>query len=591
MEKTPEAEVDHQIGDMDAEQLPAGQHELHGAGHFAGLYASENVAGTEFVFGATFVILGAGIVDTLIGLAAGNALAVLSYRFITTPIATRTRLSVYTYLDRIAGGLTTRLFNAANAVIFAVISAAMITVSATALRRVFGFPEQAAAYPTNWGFVVIVVLFGCVAVLVAAFGFNALAEFASICGPWLMVMFVTGGIALLPTVAETVTGSSTLTSWHEFVHLGGTAIFTGQTPNGGSGIGLLGIIGYSWAANSFAHTGLIDMSLFRYAKKNWYGYMSGTGMFLGHYIAWISAGFMGAATAEITKTSITVVEPGDVAFQALGYAGYATVVVGGWTTANANLYRAGLAGQGIFPKLSRQRVTLIVGSIVLAASAFPFIYRSYLSLVTYAGLLLVPIGGIIFAEHYILPRIGLTKFWARYKGVENMPALLAWGISLVIVGVPSALDIIPAYFAFPPAWVIATLLYILFARYLGAAAQYPAEEANDEFFHQRVAVFHAQQAARTTTEINTKDRRKFTNMLKLIWVATLAVILADAFFVLFFSPTHSSYTVHRHQFFIIAAMGTAIYFVVAYWELRRRKSFARQVVAKRSESDTDHDHA
>lgn len=587
MDKTPEAKVDHQVSGMDAEQLPAGQHELHGAGHFAGLYAAENVAGTEFVFGATFVILGAGIVDTLIGLAVGNALAVLSYRFITTPIATRTRLSVYTYLDRIAGGLTSRLFNAANAIIFAVISAAMITVSTTALRRVFGFPEQAAAYPTNWGFVVIVVLFGCVAVLVAAFGFNALAEFASICGPWLMVMFVTGGIVLLPTVAETVTGSTKLNSWHEFVHLGGTAIFTGQTPGGGSGIGLLGIIGYSWAANSFAHFGLIDMSLFRYAKKNWYGYMSGTGMFLGHYVAWISAGFMGAATAEITKTSITVVEPGDVAFQALGYAGYATVVVGGWTTANANLYRAGLAGQGIFPKLSRQRVTLIVGLVVLAASAFPFIYRSYLSLVTYAGLLLVPVGGIIFAEHYILPRIGLTRFWARYKGVENIPALLAWGISLVVVGVPSALDIIPAYFAFPPAWLIATFLYTLLARYLGAATRYPTQETNDELFQERVDVFHAEQAARTTIEVDTKDRRKFTRTLKMIWVATLIVIVVDALFTLFSSPNSSSYATNRDRFLVIATVGTAIYFVVAYWELRRRKAFTRQVVAKRPEQNPD----
>lgn len=101
--KTPD-EIDREIARMDSEQLPAGKHELHGAGHFAGLYAAENVAGTEFVFGATFVILGAGIWDVLIGLAVGNLLAVLSYRILTAPIATRTRLSVYTFLDRVAGG-------------------------------------------------------------------------------------------------------------------------------------------------------------------------------------------------------------------------------------------------------------------------------------------------------------------------------------------------------------------------------------------------------------------------------------------------------------------------------------------------------
>lgn len=569
----PTAEIDRQIAATDAEQLPAGKHELHGPGHFAGLYASENVAGTEFVFGATFVALGAGIVDVLIGLAVGNALAVLSYRFITAPIATRTRLSVYTYLHRIAGRQMSWLFNAANAVIFAIISAAMITVSATALRRIFGFPEQTAAYPTNWGFVVLAVVFGAVSVFVVAFGFNALAEFASICAPWLMVMFATGGMVLLPAVAEAVTGSPALTSWHEFIQIGGSAVFTGQTPGGGEGIGLLGVIGYSWAANSFAHMGLIDMSLFRYAKKNWYGYLSGTGMFLGHYIAWISAGFMGAATAAITRTSITVLEPGDVAFQALGYAGYATVIIGGWTTANANLYRAGLAGQSVFPRLSRARVTLIVGLIVVTASVFPFVYRGYLSLVTYAGIVLVPVGGIIFAEHYLFPRLGRTRFWARYKGVRNTPALLSWGVTLALAGLMIGLDIIPAYFAFPPAWVIAILLYTVLAKRAGAAKQYPEAEAADEHFQERVDVFHKKQAELAHAESGTRDRRTLTNALRVVWIAALAVVLVDALVVLFSSTDVTSYMAQRNQFYLIASAGTVIYFVCAYWELRRKRAF------------------
>lgn len=580
MAETPAAEIDRQIAGMDAEQIPAGKHELHGPGHFAGLYASENVAGTEFVFGATFVTLGAGIVDVLIGLAVGNTLAVLSYRFITTPIATRTRLSVYTYLHRISGRLMSWLFNAANAIIFAIIAAAMITVSATALRRIFSFPEQTAAYPTSWGFVVIAMVFGSVAVLVAAFGFNALAEFASICGPWLMIMFATGGLVLLPALAATVTGSTTLSGWHEFVHIGGDAVFTGRTPSGGEGIGLLGVIGYSWAANSFAHFGLIDMSLFRYAKKNWYGYMSGAGMFLGHYFAWISAGFMGAATAAIAHTSITVLAPRDVAFQALGYTGYATVIVGGWTTANANLYRAGLAGQGAFPRLSRARVTLILGVIVVVASVFPFVYRGYLSLVTYAGILLVPVGGIIFAEHYVLPRLGLTRFWARYKSVRNTPALLTWVISLVLAGVPIALGIMPAYFAFPPAWLVAIVLYTVVARWAGAAGRYPESEAADEFFQKRVDVFHAKQATTAPTDVDTKDGRTVTKTLKIVWIVALAVILVDALVVLFASPDTSTYLAQRDRFYVIAAAGTVVYFVCAYWELRHRRSFTERALAE-----------
>ncbi|MBP2369336.1 purine-cytosine permease family protein [Pseudonocardia parietis] len=572
-------QVDRQIEGLDAEQLPVGEHELHGPGHFGGLYAAENVAGTEFVFGATFVALGAGVVDVLIGLAIGNLLAVLSFRFITAPIATQTRLSVYTYLDRAAGGLTSKLYNGVNAVVFAVISAAMITVSATALRIIFGFPAQEEAYPTHWGFVVLALAFGAVAVLVAAYGFNALAEFASICGPWLMVMFATGGLVLIPALADSVTGSPTLSSWSEFIEIGGSAVFTGTTPSGEAGITLVGIIGYAWAANSFAHAGLIDMSLLRYAKKSWYGYLSGTGMFLGHYMAWVSAGFMGAAAAAIVSTSIEVIEPGAVAFQALGYAGLVTVVIGGWTTANANLYRSGLAGQGMFPQLSRQKVTLILGAVVVVAALFPFIYRGYLNLVTYIGIVLVPIGGILIAEHYLLPRLGMTTFWARYKGTRNTPALLAWGIPVALAVMTLVLGLVPAYLLFPPVFLLSIPLYIVFARRMGAAERYPEGEAADKLFAERVKVFHTEQAEKAATGGDTTDRRTLTSVLKVVWIVDLVVISAGAVFVLFFSPDFATYLEHRDLFFWIAGTGTVIYFLAAYWRLRRMKSYARRALA------------
>lgn len=576
-------QVDRTIAGMDAEQLPAGKHELHGGGHFAGLYAAENVAGTEFIFGATFVILGASMVDVVIGLALGNLLAVLTYRFLTAPIAVSTRMSVYTYLDRIAGGVTSKLYNALNALVFAIISAAMITVSATAFRVIFDFPAQTEAYPTSWGFIILALACGSVAVLVAAFGFSALAEFASICGPWLLVMFATGGMALIPLVSDIATGSTTISSFGDFLDIGGSDVFTGTTPDGTAGITLLGIIGYSWAANSFAHAGLIDMSLFRYAKKSVYGYMSATGMFLGHYMAWISAGFMGAATAAVVSTSITVLEPGTVAFQALGYAGLATVIVGGWTTANANLYRAGLAGQGVFPNLSRQKVTLITGLVVVVAAVFPFIYRGYLNLVTYAGITLVPIGGILLAEHYLLPRLGMTPFWARYKGVRNTPALLAWAISLALSAAAVASGLMPVYFAFPPALLLAMGFYVLFAKRMGAAQEYPEGLAEDELFTERVEAFHVEQAGATPPEAELTDRRPLTSVLKVVWIVDLVVIVAGALYVMFLSPDLATYDQHRDQFFWIAGAGTVIYFVAAYWRLRRTKAYAAHVVAQHSD--------
>ena len=91
------------LSNVHEEQLPVPKHKLHDWTHFAGLYAAEHVAATEFVIGATFVALGAKTMDIIIGLLIGNLLAVLSWTLITTPIAVDTRLSLYTYLQKIAG--------------------------------------------------------------------------------------------------------------------------------------------------------------------------------------------------------------------------------------------------------------------------------------------------------------------------------------------------------------------------------------------------------------------------------------------------------------------------------------------------------
>ena len=364
---------------------------------------AKHVAATEFVIGAAFVAMGATIGDILIGLLIGNTLAALSFWLITAPIAVKTRLSLYTYLERNMGQLVPRLYNGANVLIFVAISAAMITVSATAVRVLFDIPPQIYPYPSNLAFALIAMSASVIAVAVAYFGFNVVAEFATICTPWLMVMFTAGGMVLIPALNETLTGYTTLASFSDFVNLAGTTVFTGIDANGEPGIGLIEVIGFAWAANTFAHFGLIDMAILRYARKSIYGLCTATGMMFGHYVAWISAALMGAATASIMKLSIAVVSPGDVAYYALGATGFVIVIIAGWTTANPNLYRAGLAAQAVFPNISRQKITLAVGAVVVIGSCFPFIYRSILPILAYAGLVLVPIGGIVFAEQQLAP--------------------------------------------------------------------------------------------------------------------------------------------------------------------------------------------
>ena len=137
----------NELDRVSEEQLPVPRHKLRGWTQFLGLYAGEHVAATEFVIGATFVALGAQTRDILLGLLIGNVLAILSWTLITAPISTQTRLSLYTYLDKIAGGTMTKLYNWANVVIFTVISAAMITVSSTAVRFRVQHPRAARLVP------------------------------------------------------------------------------------------------------------------------------------------------------------------------------------------------------------------------------------------------------------------------------------------------------------------------------------------------------------------------------------------------------------------------------------------------------------
>ncbi len=575
----PTRDPERSIAEIDDEQLPVPKHRLHGPMHFLGLYGSEHVAATEFVIGAAFVAMGATIEDILIGLLIGNTLASLSFWLITAPIAVKTRLSLYTYIEHNLGELASRLYNGANVLIFVAISAAMITVSATAVRVLFEIPPQVYPYPTNIYFAMIAASASVIAVLVAYYGFNVVAEFATICTPWLMVMFTAGGMVLIPSLNETLTGYTTLASFSDFVSLAGTTVFTGINSAGEPGIGLWEVIGFAWAANTFAHFGLIDMALLRYAKKSIYGLCTATGMMFGHYIAWISAALMGAATASIMKLSIAVISPGDVAYYALGATGFVIVIIAGWTTANPNLYRAGLAAQAVFPNVARQKVTLVVGAVVVVGSCFPFIYRQILPILAYAGLVLVPIGGIVFAEQHIFPRLGYKTNWHRLKGLkDNKPALITWAICLVFGFGLDAIGIIYFVYLFLPTWVVSIVCYTLLAKAAGADKSYPEAEQREQEFDRKVKEYHAQLAAKET-HVHVKDRSALTMGIRAVWIVIGLVVPAVlAWRVLFNSPNLYDYYVNRELFYDITIWCTLIYFVFAWWDLQRSKAIARNQV-------------
>ncbi len=576
----PTTDPQRPIAEIDDEQLPVAKHRLHGAKHFLGLYGAEHVAATEFVIGAAFVAMGATIQDILIGLLIGNTLAALSFWLITAQIAVKTRLSLYTYIEHNLGELASRLYNGANVLIFVAISAAMITVSATAVRVLFDIPPQVHGYPTSFAFILIAASASVIAVLVAYYGFNVVAEFATICTPWLMVMFTAGGMVLIPSLNETLTGYTTLSSFSDFVSLAGTTVFTGINAQGEPGIGLWEVIGFAWAANTFAHFGLIDMALLRYAKKSIYGLCTATGMMFGHYVAWISAALMGAATASIMKLSIAVVSPGDVAYYALGATGFVIVIIAGWTTANPNLYRAGLAAQAVFPSIARQKVTLVVGAAVVIGSCFPFIYRSILPILAYAGLVLVPIGGVVFAEQQVFPRLGYKSNWHRLKGVkDNVPALITWAVCLVFGFGLNFINIMPFVYLFLPTWLVSIICYTILAKNAGADKSYPEAEQREQKFKQKVEAYQAELALKEN-KVPAKDTSILTKVIRAVWIVIGLIVPAVlAWRVLFNSPNLYDYYVNRELFYVLTIWCTVIYFVFAWWDLQRSKKTVQETDA------------
>ena len=491
MEKTTERAIGAGAEGHELDFHPVPPNKLQPASRFAGNFAGEHVAGTEFVIGATFVGAGAAAGDVILGLIIGNTLAVMTWALLTSPIAIDTRLSLYAYLEKIARPGFVKVYSVINGVMFLGLAGSMITVSASAVRVFYnGFaaspiPAQTALLPTDFRFVLVALLVGAVVVTLAALGFKRLSQFASAVAPWMICMFLVGAIALYPQLALVaglpLPALSTADFWQVLSH----QVYQPRPMEGAfwaipnEAKSIWSIAAFSWVCNLAMHGSLGDMTLLRFAKRKSYGWFSALGMFIGHFGAWVCAGVMGAGAAAIIGQSITTLDSGDVATKALGGIGVLAVIIAGWTTSNPTLYRAGLAFQSLNPAWDRRFVTIIVGILTMIVACSPFVFSQLLGYVGWMGLLLAPVGAVITTEHWLFPRLGLTRYWSSYKRQGlNLAALGAWAAALAVIlffyfGVG-----VHQFFLLIPAWVTATLVYISLAAAFGAGERY--EQAQTE---------------------------------------------------------------------------------------------------------------
>ncbi len=412
--------------------------------YFAGLFAGEHVAATEFVIGAFFVLHGVELKDLVFGLLLGNLLAVLSWTFVCAPIATDTRLTLYWHLRRIAGPGLTFIYNIANAVLYCILAGAMIAVSATALGLAFDIatPALTDIYPNSLGWVLTTFSIGAVITVFAILGFEKLSRFAGYLAPWIFLAFLAGAAASLPKLGVSDLGS--------FLDVASTKIWNGVPSEGQEKFGFWHITFFAWFANLAMHIGLSDMALFRYARHWSYGLYSAIGMYMGHMLAWICSGIMVAAVSR-------EMNPGLMAYEAIGIAGAVAVFVAGWTTANPTLYRAGLALQTVTPNWPRWKVTLAAGVLTTVFSCFPAVFLKLLDYVAVYGLILMPVGAVVFAEHWLVPKLGGTRYDAERRGL-----FIDWRVAFVWAGTLTACYFMPfhLYYRWLPGYGIAVAAYL-----------------------------------------------------------------------------------------------------------------------------------
>ncbi|HHJ11492.1 MAG TPA: hypothetical protein ENK25_11485 [Bacteroidetes bacterium] len=430
---------------------PVTENKLQGIGNFLGMYAGEHVAGTEFVIGMLFVAHGVSVTDMFIGGIIGNILAVFSWAFITAPIAVKKRLSLYWQLKKIAGPVLVFIYNIVNALMFCFLAGAMVAVSATAVGIPFHItmPTLSDMFPNSMGWVITVFAVGAVITTMAILGFDALARFSKVSAPWMFLIFVAAAIAVMPKLGVYPGGGN-------FWEIARTRIWTGVALNGQSQFTIWHVIFFTWLANAAMHLGMSDLTILRYARKWTYGFASAVGMFLGHYVAWIASGILYAAAHSDA--------PGVVAYEALGISGALAVVIAGWTTANPTLYRAGMALQ-VASGWSRWKVTLVAGLVTTVAALFPALVMRLLDFVALYGLILVPMGAVIFVDFYLLPRMGMEDDYAERHGLLfNQAAGWTWFLMLAIALAANLYLHIDLFFLPFPVWLIAGFIYILFSK-------------------------------------------------------------------------------------------------------------------------------
>ena len=215
-------------------------------------------------------------------------------------------------------------------------------------------------------------------------------------------------------------------------------------------------------------------------------------MYVGHCMAWLSASMLfalqlykaglvsdDAVRAAAEAGTLPAPLPGPLAYEAAGMAGLFCVIIAGWTTANPTIYRAGLAFQAIFPKSSRVKVTLITGLIATLAGMFPALAMKLLGFVAIYGMILMPMGAVIFVDFWLMKKLGLQSSYAALSNKTfNWAAGITWFATMGACVLLVKFFGVQLFFVSLPGWFVAAVLYIVLSKIYQKKIQPITEDAH-----------------------------------------------------------------------------------------------------------------
>jgi len=105
---------------------------------------------------------------------------------------------------------------------------------------------------------------------------------------------------------------------------------------------------------------------------------------------------------------------------------------------------------------------------------FPAIAMRLLGFVALYGLILMPMGAVVFTDFWIFPKLGLKQYYAEHRSLKvNWAAGAAWLVTLgiCVALVKSGNPMFQLYFVALPGWFIATALYIVLSKLMQKEAE------------------------------------------------------------------------------------------------------------------------